>query len=341
MPLAELIANFGYYVRLMIGLAAIAYSDHMSTIPAQVDSLGWQVVWGPSELSDELGISYSRAFIAKSDTADVYTVVIRGTNPISWRSWMGEDFDVGTTVPFDTLWPLDTLPANSLGAGRISQGTFNGMSDLLKLTDPSTGTTILQFLQAANPGNLYVTGHSLGGTLTPPLFAYLDQVLYGGQARNMAPFSFAGLTPGDTAFNRYLAGMINPDIPWRFHNTLDIAPQLWESYAGLENIYVPHDLRWGMLEADLLTNWFNEANGRGYAQPAGGCALAGVFRYGFLDMDGSDWTNQAIHQHHSGTYARLVDAAFPDPDTPPTACAASTALRFRGIREREAHPAIR
>jgi hypothetical protein len=337
--LTDLLANFGYYAQLMIQLAVIAES-HVGAIPAQVDSLGWNVVWGPAELRDGLGVSYSRAFIARRADSAQYTVVIRGTNPLSWRSWMGEDFAIGRTVPFNALWPTDTLPAALVNAGRISQATYNGMTDLLELRDPR-GLTIPEFLQGESIGSLYVTGHSLGGTLTPVMFAYLNQVLYDGAATNMAPFSFAGLTPGDSAFNRYLGTMIDPALPWRIYNTLDITPRMWASYYELENIYVPHGLRWGALDAALITTWFDRAQGLGYAQPAGGCALEGVFRHGFLNMDGGDWTNQAIHQHHGRTYKRLVFATFPEDDTPATACGTRPTIAFRGIRPMYAEPAVR
>jgi hypothetical protein len=317
--------NFGWYARLMVALAAIAYTDPMECITTQVDSLpqadsaGWSVVWGPSELSDDLGISYSRAYIARADSPSAYAVVIRGTNFISWQSWTLQDFDIGTTMPFRALLcPSDTVPCayDAPSSARISQGTYNGMNDLLSIRDPRTGQTMVEFLRGAPPGSLYVTGHSLGGTLTPPMFAYLHEVL-GWEGQQMAPFSFAGLTAGDSGFNAYFNTMVDTTTPWRFHNTLDIAPFLWDSLSGLQFIYGQHSLGWGTLEADWLRHKFREAESIGYAHPAGGdLPLTGQFaRGGFLDDDAYDWTDQALYQHHGGTYRMLVDSTFGAPTT--------------------------
>lgn len=324
-------SNFGYYARTMITLAVIAYSDDMSAIPSEVNrQVQQQVVWGPVELKDEFGISYSRAFIAKDTVHNEYAVVVRGTNFLSWRSWTRQDFAIDRLVRFNTLPLLADLPPDRQvpDNARVSQGTFNGMADLLKLRD-SSGRTLVEYLQQATPGTLFVTGHSLGGTLTPPMFAYLTEVLPGWAGQHTGLYSFAGLTPGDTAFNSYLNAKIDPALQWRFHNTLDIAPLLWGSYTELKNIYAAHNLCWGWLEGDWLTSMFNQSKDLGYAQPQEGYALPGIFRYGFLDMDGGDWTNQALHQHHGTTYQKLVFAAFPG-DT------VRTAIHFRGIREREA-----
>jgi hypothetical protein len=302
--------DFGYYIRTMITMAVIAYSFEMGSIPAQVDSLGWSVVWGPAELVDDLGVSYSRAYIAqRNDAEGEYAVVIRGTNPISWTSWTQEDFDIGTTVPFDTLLP-DSLASRVPDDARISQGTFNGMSDLIALQDPRSAKTMEQFLLANAPRTLYVAGHSLGGTLTPPMYAYLHEVLR-GRVGVMRPLSFAGPTAGDSAFNTYLSGTIEPGWRWRVHNTLDIAPALWWSLPGVDSIYAPYNLRWGTLEADWVRDKFNQADGLGYAQPAdGGVPLAGVFCPTFLDAH--LWAEQVMHQHHGSTYEAMIYLAYPD-----------------------------
>jgi hypothetical protein len=324
--------SFGYYARVMITLAAIAYADDMASIPRDVDQqLNMSVVWGPVELRDEIGISYSRAYIARWNDPDEYAVVIRGTNFISWQSWTLQDFAIDNTVPFSTLPGLSDVShgGHVADSAAISQGTFNGMSDLLRLVDPQTGQTMVQYLQAVRPATLYVTGHSLGGTLTPPMFAYLREVLTSWRGERIVPFSFAGLSAGDTAFNRYLNSMIEPGLRWRFHNSLDIAPRLWGSYRGLEDIYTPFGVHWGELEADWLTSMFQRSAPLGYAQPDEGWTLTGEFRHGFLDIDGSHWTAQALHQHHSGTYQQLIFDAFPG-DT------LRTAVQFRGIRPREA-----
>lgn len=300
---AEILANYGHYARLMVALAVIAYNDPIGSIPRQVEPLGVQVVWGPAEIGDGLGVSYTRAFITRNPAGDEYTVVIRGTNPLSLLSWTLEDFDVSTGVPFSSV--VSSAPAGAM----ISQGTYNGVAYLAELRDPATGQTIVQYLQQVQPPKLLVTGHSLGATLTPPMFAYLNQALYGGQyTENMAPFSFAGLSAGNAEFNTYFSGLFDSRLLWRFHNTLDIAPYMWSSLDSLQNVYRPFQLSWGLPEGDWLTRKFAEAAHVGYAQPAGGCALQGQFDG--TGMAGRMWTAQAAHQHHGSTYQELVNQAF-------------------------------
>ncbi len=295
--------NCNAYPPIMIALCEISYQD-IKTIPHTVkDQLKLQVVWGPAELVSDLDVAYSLMFVAQNVGSNEYIVVIRGTNFDSWESWMKEDFAIGTTQPFNKLAPH--APSTAL----ISQGTYNGMQDLLKLKDPSTKKDVVTFLQGLTNHNLYVTGHSLGGTLTPPMFAYLNDRLYGGgPVTNMALWSFAGLTAGNAGFNNYFNGLGTTDWPWRLHNTLDIAPWCWESQQSLQDIYKKNDLSWGWPEDDYIKHLFSEAAGIGYAQPKGDQALVGTFDPNFPDDD--LWTAQALHQHHSTTYRKLVDGLY-------------------------------
>jgi hypothetical protein len=305
--LSQIASNYGYYVRLMIALAIIAYDDPMTSIPGRVEQIGMEVVWGPAEIGDGLDVSYTRAFIVHDPASDEYTVVIRGTNPLSLLSWTLEDFDVGHTVPFNTVAP--NAPASAL----ISQGTYNGLAYLVELRD-TTGRTLVEYLQQVRPEKLFVTGHSLGGTLTPPMFAYINEMVYGGtNTGNMAPFSFAGLTPGNAAFNTYFSGLFDSGVQWRVHNTLDIAPYLWASLDSLQHVYTPNHLSWGWPESDWLSRKFSEAAPNGYMQPEGGQALTGVFDPGFVAEH--LWMAQAAHQHHGCTYLDLIQQAFPASST--------------------------
>ena len=292
-----MIDDASYYPSTMIALCEISY-DYMHSIPDKVRKIGWEVVWGPAELVSWLDISYSLAFVCRRQ--DEYTVVIRGTNMMSWDSWEKEDFAIGTTRRFNELAPH--APANAL----ISHGTFRGIEDLLKLRDPQKNTSIVDFLRNQNPGLLYVTGHSLGGTLSPPFFAYLNDLLYGGKpVTNMSLWTFAGLTPGDTNFNTYFKSLFNRTFPWRFHNSLDIAPFCWWSLDSIKNIYSSNGLSWGFPEDDLLEDLFARGQGKNYTQPTGDKLLVGTFNQHIIDE--YIWTAQAIYQHHVSTYAGLVN----------------------------------
>jgi hypothetical protein len=268
-------------------------------------------VWGPTQLS-RFGIPYSLMFVAKNTKTEEYFVVIRGTNFESLSSWIEQDFAVGSAQPFSKLpGSPPNIPADAL----ISQGTFNGMTDLISLTDPTTSQPLVEFLEQQQPKYLYVTGHSLGGTLTPPLFTYLNAMLYGGgPVTNMALWSFAGLTSGGTGFNNYFNSILPNDqsFLWRLHNSLDIAPFCWVSKAGIESIYnfSPYYLQWGDIERIPINALFDAAHNTGisYAHPQIGQELPGKFETN--SFDDNFWGLQAVHQHHPTTYQKLVNEMY-------------------------------
>jgi hypothetical protein len=298
-------SSYNYYPNTMITLCMISYSP-IGSISLQVQQLtDVQVVWGPAQLVDSLSkVTYALAYVAYRPDPKEYTVVIRGTTLDSATAWLTEDFEIGTTVPFTNF------VANAPSDAAISKGTSDGINDLLSLGDPITGATLVQYLQTIqDSGDIYVTGHSLGGTLVPPMLAYINDVLYGGGfVHNMALWSFAGLTPGNGAFNTYFSSLGNPLFPFRIYNTLDIAPLLWWNQPGLVSIYAPA-YPYGDLEAALFDPLFDLAAGIGYAQPAsGGTPIPGTLQ---IETGLVKWLDQAAYQHHSTTYQTMVAAAYP------------------------------
>lgn len=303
-------------VTTMIGLCVASYAEPPSAISVANVQPAQTIVWGPAWMSDPIsGQSYSLMYVTRTTGTDEYTVVVRGTNPESWTSWHLEDFDVATTQPLQALVP--TAPADAL----ISTGSYNGLSDLIGLTDAESGLDVAAFLGTVSPTRLYVTGHSLGGTLVPPMFCYLSGALP-ALAGVMTPFSFAGLTAGNESFNTYFAGLFDSATPWRYYNTLDMAPNLWWSQANVENIYVDvlpgKSLHWHDPEKYVLEKLFAEAAPNGYQQPSGGgVPLAGPFHDQFPESD--SWLLQAMYQHHSTTYQTILASPAPanQPDAVP------------------------
>lgn len=296
-------SNYNYYPNTMIALCVSSYKDP-STIVNEVNAMGLQVVWGPVFKGIDWFLSYSAMFVVLNPATEEYTVVIRGTNPVSLYSWLYEDFDVSTTQPFNTLAPH--APASAL----ISTATYNGLTDLLSMS--SNGQSVAEYLQTVQPGYLYVTGHSLGGTLTPPMFAYLNDVLYGGgYVHNMAYWSFAGLTSGDAGFAAYFNSLGNPAFPGRLVNPLDIAPLCFPS-GGLENVYNIYGY-YGLYISDLDPIWglldylFSSAADNNLTQPQGSETLPAVFSENYP----GDWPLQAAYQHHTTTYQQLVAMQYP------------------------------
>ncbi len=303
-------ASYKYYPNTAIELCVASYQDAASIAPCVSANTDLSVVWGPAEcLSKITGVPYSLMYVAAKASTGEYFVVIRGTDFLSLATWLLQDFDVDASQP---LCKLQGNPQAIPTSARVSQGTFNGMCDLLDLVDPTSGLSLVDFLRNAKPRNIYVTGHSLGGTLTPPMFAYLNAMLNNGNSvSNMALWSFAGLTPGGAGFNAYFNSIIpnNQGFLWRIQNSLDIAPLMWWSLSSVANLYLPK-LAWSFVERDPITDLFNAAKKAniGYAQPQPGLVLPGTFDDSVIDDH--LWAAQALHQHHSGTYKTLVNAKY-------------------------------
>ncbi len=266
--------------------------------------LGMQVVWGPEELISDFGISYSSMYVAYDPIDSAYIVVIRGTNYESLKSWIGEDFEVHKAVKFRKF--VKSAPANA----KISKGTCNGMEDLIKLKQRNNDLvkSLKKLVQSKPMKGFYVTGHSLGGTLTPPFYAYLCAEIFGGRPDSTiisSPFSFAGLTAGNQGFNDYLQTFLQPGVKnWRFVNPLDLAPNLWYGPDSvIANMYSSYGLTYGFPESDLVDYLMYRAKPNNYCQPPN-CEsrLDSVY-----NSTQNTWVSQAEYQHHATTYMSLVD----------------------------------
>lgn len=304
----------------MINLCNISYDD-VTNIPNAVRRFSnnqLQVKWGPVEYTPPGAYeSVSLIYIVKgpivSQSDNEYTVVIRGTNMLSWDSWEDEDFDTGVQIDFNQI-VLAAPPA-----AKIARGTYTGMNFLMNhSTNAQWPIPPQDFLKRLGTGIQYlnVTGHSLGGTLVAPYFTYILNYLL-PQLRlplgNCQPFSFAGLTPGNAAFNAYFGRHYTSGLQWRYVNPLDIAPNCWWAKQNIEQIYVPYEgwnplLYYGPPEDVLFYELFRGLPGGtdSYVQPAGESLLPARFERDLVDQT---WVTQAMYQHHGTTYLALMTAA--------------------------------
>jgi hypothetical protein len=215
-------------------LAGIAYGQP-SRIAGylQEDTLtrgDWSIAW----IAQDVAVPVNFAYIAKNRDGE-YCVAIRGTypNPLSSAYWddAAQDSPLGDMQP----WPIGADDPEDLGP-RISKGTASAFNNLIVLSD---GTKTLQQAIEAIPSGarVYVTGHSLGGTLAPVIALWMT-TLSNKLVANV--YCFAGMTPGNAAFaNLFGPGTALNGRVSRYSNTLDSVPYGWNDVLATRNFYEP------------------------------------------------------------------------------------------------------
>ena len=187
---------------------------------------GWQVIWEGTELEGNF------AFVA-SNGKDV-GLAIRGSlidfNWSAFQNWIYQDLQVVS----QNKWLYTLVPANA----KISQGTYEGWTNLCKMKDKSTGRDLLELLRKElnNDSHLLITGHSLGGNLATVYASYLFQELKkAGVEINVVSFG------APAAGNEGFAGDFNKKFPSciRVENANDIVPKfpLSSGISSLGGLY--------------------------------------------------------------------------------------------------------
>lgn len=202
---------------------------------------GWKVVWGPALVSSKETPPYTfnpkhvtdnAMYVAQSqDDTTQYFVGIAGTNAISNNGWFAQDFVVKETVN----WPPSFLGLPAQSAGYISKGASVGLQNhWLKMTDKKHGTLVNYFAkEVANDSNVTVSGHSLGGCLSPVIATALADAMAAqvpAKKLNITACPTAGPTPGDVDFANHLTSKISYDAMFNQH---DMVPLAWNFDAEM------------------------------------------------------------------------------------------------------------
>lgn len=221
-------------------------------LAATPDLEGWSPTWGPAiQLEPLVGrgadspnpLSFltetpanTMVVFSRAGTNE-HVVAIAGTNPLSLYGWLVEDFKITPEA-----WPYGTGD----DTGTITKGTLDGLEILIGLEDGSTSLAEYLATVTGSPGaTVYVTGHSLGGALSPALGLWLADTQ--GQAGGWDPgsnaalsvYPFAGATPGDQNFAAYLNGKLPGDGLVVVNNVNDVVPHAWNptTLAEIPTLY--------------------------------------------------------------------------------------------------------
>lgn len=209
---------------------------------------GWELAWGPKVYKDDPNSNnppVNAWFVASSASQGLSVLSIAGTAPTSIMGWL-QDFNVVPVIDWQnwvSTWsssggvtsvPSPAAPPNSTTA-YIASGTAHGTANILtnKSTKASPNTYVYQYLQQLPAEyTVYVTGHSMGGALSPVVALGLVQAdLVGGH--NVIVLPSAGASPGNMNFTKLWTsqfvesgsgiGTINAD----FYNEQDVVPHAW------------------------------------------------------------------------------------------------------------------
>lgn len=220
----------------------------------------WQMPWGPFVFSSNPGLNSVVAdntmALFYSPNQKMYVLAIAGTNIDSAYGWLQEDFNTTTTVLWsDVMGNGFNIPSAYANAA-ISTGSDLGLKALLQMDNNgfiSALTSSLNSLTAGSKVSLYVSGHSLGGALSPVMALYLHDLQQlsnnwnaNGCVTNIYAMPTAGPTPGEANFAAYYSNLCaqkpasGAAIAYTsVYNTLDIVPHSWEQdeLAAIPTIY--------------------------------------------------------------------------------------------------------
>lgn len=285
--------------QVLIELCCLSYSDDdanlFPTIQAQeaaisqavTDGLAaaemsnWSICWGPV-LSDDIERTYM-AFIA-TDGAGDYAVVIRGTDPDSALGWFNDAEAVLVAAPYGTNV-------------NIAQGVLNDITVINGLQN-SSSQTIVDFISGqVTVNNIYVTGHSFGGTQAT---AFAPWIPAQGVLGNVTVCAFAATSAGDAGFTALYDD--NPALTATlFYNDLDVIPYIWVELEQIKGMYsnvngpdCPGGVQ-GLI--DLIVPLVSS-----YVDIANQWSLSGTL------IAGLDWFQEVGAQHDHWLYASLLGA---------------------------------
>lgn len=210
----------------------------------------WDLVWGPKVVVGPMDLelhhkAINTMYIAHNAETNNYTVAIAGTNASSLYDWFVEDFWVNKQV----VWPF--LPADFKGTKpKISNGTNFGLNQLIGMADNQASAREYLRDHISDGSTVMVTGHSLGGALSPSYGLYLKDTAKEWDPNNKAKLdvmAMAGATPGDSNFVTYFNDRVGSTYE-RVWNSIDVVPHAWQpdQLQAIPSLYAP------TIEPDLV-----------------------------------------------------------------------------------------
>ena len=228
-----------------------------NTLLQQAVGSDWQIAWGPAIYVAEpkSNTAHPSCFYASnammvmhSPSQKRYIVAIAGTNPASVFDWLSEDislspgYDWASTLASWKSGHHDIPQKGHKNTATVDNCTFTGVSALLNNMQ-SNDQSLVTFLQGVDTSGhtLTLTGHSLGGALSPMLALALVDPTHALQsnwrADQVQVYATAGATPGNAALAAHYLQVFPPRkapdaLPWQVWNStvwnqFDVVPRAW------------------------------------------------------------------------------------------------------------------
>jgi hypothetical protein len=310
--------------RLMVELSFIALAGFWhAEEPRTVDAVRGlmsrmlprqELVWGPA--------AHQPGFAQATDALELvcrdldtgeYTVVFRGTNPVSTAEWLLQDFSIQRRVPWREI-QAGSAPDDAV----VSEGTATAIAIRSAMRPlegaPGEGRALGDALEAIleesrGPCVIHFTGHSLGGLMASTMaLRLLDRLETEGRTDLLSRLrpdvvAIASPTTGNAAFNRYLASRVRTRV--LIANPLDVVPHAWDesTLEDLPGLYKPLVSMEPFMSS--LYDWgVRMARGAGYAREPGAVPVASRV----VPVRGGLYLLEAIYQHS----VPYLDMLLPD-----------------------------
>ncbi|MFK8909891.1 lipase family protein [Streptomyces sp. YS-3] len=293
----------------------------------------WQLAWIALGPDDD-----NMAYIARSiDGSNQFAVVARGT--VGNITDILEDLDVGTVVPFTasgsptpvavakgamtaftqvaTMVSIPRPPGDVLGVAVPEEAfAYQGATLARALAD------LVQAAPATPRPTVYVTGHSLGGSIATMLAPYLyTQAQSWTNVPQFALETFAAPTAGLQSFATYVNGL--PFSNNHYVNAWDAVPLAWDNLEEVkQDKWYPSPGPAGNITVHHLFDVLNGLpKGNVYVQPGVRQQLPSDGSYSTYDpaltnSTVADFMGQVTYQHANNTYLGLLKTSLLSPSGP-------------------------
>lgn len=308
------------YHRAVMAYRFIEQGIRMTDVLKNGENPDWKIVWGPIIEISELDYQENFMYVAQQiSNPKNFQVAIRGTNFKSVISWFND---------ISVLELVDWKGPEGYTHGAISDGN-NTIFDVLHTYKPpapdaggtplpGSDSTIAEFLthRALKPGiNVTFTGHSLGGGAAPVLGLWFaqSQGIQGWWDPNRHATvnitSFAGPTPGDEKFAKFINHVVTDGRFVRYIDHYDLVPRGWNysQLSSVEGMYdgtgvnAMTDGEYAAYEALLTAVWAKREEG--YVYRHGGDSIKFTFPINFDPLPkgsgGHTFYEQVDYQHVS------------------------------------------